>query len=83
MSEVKEDGRLSPRKRALKSGRIVFNHRHSVIDCVVRNVSANGARLIVPSVAGIPNHFDLYIGEDHHAAKVVWKSADSLGVSWT
>ena len=45
MSEVKEDGRLSPRKRALKSGRIVFNHRHSVIDCVVRNVSANGARL--------------------------------------
>jgi len=82
MSEGKEDRRQSPRKLVRKSGRIVFNNRHSVIDCVVHNISANGARLRVISVVGIPNYFDLYIGDDRRAAQVVWKSAESLGVTF-
>jgi hypothetical protein len=55
-----------------------------VIDCVVRNLSAHGALLLLPNVAGVPNDFDLCIyGETTcHLAHVVWKSKGSLGVSW-
>ena len=84
MSELKVDSRRSPRRRTLKGARIIFNDRRSVIDCVVRNLSAQGALLLVPNVVGIPSDFDLYIdGEtDCHHAHVAWKGKGRLGVSW-
>ena len=84
MSELKHDLRQSPRRRTLKGARIVFNDRRSVIDCVVRNLSAHGALLLLPNVAGVPNDFDLCIdGETAcHLAHVVWKSKGSMGVRW-
>jgi two-component system cell cycle response regulator len=80
-SDTEDRPEFSP-KRILKSGRIVFNDRHSVIDCVVREMSAKGARLMVISVLGIPESFDLQVGDDRRAARVVWKSANSLGVEF-
>ena len=82
MSEVKEDRRQSPRKRMLKAGRIVFNGRHSAIDCVVRNMSARGALLQLPNVIGIPDDFELCIEGGYRSVHVVWKSDRSLGVVW-
>jgi hypothetical protein len=82
MKSDTEDRPESSPKRTLKSGRIVFNDRHSVIDCVVREMSAKGARLMVVSVLGIPESFDLQVGDDRRAARVVWKSVNSLGVEF-
>ena len=84
MSELKADNRRSPRRRTLKGARIIFNDRRSVMDCVVRNLSAQGALLLVPNVLDIPSDFDLRIeGETHdHAAHVVRKHKGSLVVSW-
>jgi hypothetical protein len=84
MSGLHEERRRSPRKRTLKGAKIIFNHRHCVVDCVVRNLTSQGALLIVPNVAGIPNDFDLYIdGEpNNHSAHVIWKTKNSLGVAW-
>jgi hypothetical protein len=82
MSELKHDCRQSPRRRTLKGTRIVFNDRRSVIDCVVRNLSAHGALLLVPHVAGIPKDFDVCIDGETHAAHVVWMGKDSLGITW-
>jgi hypothetical protein len=56
--------RTAPRKRTLKKGRIVFNNRRSVIDCTVRNLSDGGALLLVNSLIGIPDSFDLTIDSD-------------------
>jgi hypothetical protein len=45
MFEPKEERRRPPpRQRALKKARIVFNHRRSAIDCMVRNLSPQTAR---------------------------------------
>jgi hypothetical protein len=79
----KPDRRKSLRVRFLKSARIVFNSRRSVINCTVRNMSATGALLAVPSVVGIPNEFELAMDFGVRSAKVVWKSERTVGVVWT
>jgi hypothetical protein len=82
MVELKEEGRRAPRKRTLKGARIVFNNRRSAIDCTVRNVSAHGALLLLPSIAGVPNEFELWTDGTCHTARIVWKGAGKIGVSW-
>src|SRR5260370_29330534 len=52
---------MKPRGRQLKKAKIAFNHRQSVIDCLVRNLSETGACLEVASRAGIPAAFELLI----------------------
>jgi hypothetical protein len=76
--------RVWPRTRVLKKGRIVFNERRSVIDCTIRNLSPAGALLIVRSLIGIPDCFDLSIDSDavNHAARVIWKRDDQIGVKF-
>jgi hypothetical protein len=84
MSERIEDRRQTTRKRTLKGARIIFNHRRSVINCVVHNLTAHGALLRVPNIFGIPSDFDIQLdGEaEHHSAHVVWRNKDKLGVRW-
>ena len=76
--------RTVPRKRTLKKGSIVFNNRRSVIDCTVRNLSEGGALLLVNSLIGIPESFDLTIDSDSttFAAKLMWKRENQLGVKF-
>jgi len=71
-----------PRFRTLKAGKIVFNHHGSVVDCMVRNLSATGACLVVPSTVGIPDRFDLVIapGKDARRCRVAWKDDTRVGI---
>jgi uncharacterized OB-fold protein len=71
-----------PRRKTLKGGRIVFDDKRSVVDCTVTNMSEKGASLRLPSIVGIPDTFELHIGEEVHAVWVVWKKEGSLGVMW-
>lgn len=72
------------RSRTLKSGKIVFNHRASVLDCTVRNLSDEGACLLLPSTVGIPDDFDLLIEPDKPARRcqVTWKNESRIGVTF-
>lgn len=65
-----EDRRNHPRNRVLQRGKIVYRNGHSVIDCVLLDLSAGGARLKLPSWLGVPDHFELRIeaGPSHDAA---------------
>jgi hypothetical protein len=76
--------RREPRKRTLKRGRLVFNDGRSVIDCVVRNLSPSGALLVLPSLLGIPQEFDLHIDSDRtcRAARTIWKGDGKIGVEF-
>ena len=51
------DRRRSPRTPTLKEGRIVLFSHYTVIKCTVRNISPEGALLVVPSVIGIPDAY--------------------------
>ncbi len=70
-----------PRQRTLKSARIVIDPRAPALDCIVRNLSAHGALLLVPSLA-VPDRFDLVFSasKTRHACMVAWRAHDRVGV---
>src|SRR3712207_2118031 len=51
--ESSMDQRSSQRKRTILDGRIVFNKRSSVINCMVRDLSDTGARIAFGHVLDI------------------------------
>ena len=78
-----EEKRISQRRRSLKGGRIVFNGGASTINCTIRNLSEDGAQLLVESTIGIPSEFTLMF--DHGSARscvMRWKHANTLGVAF-
>lgn len=72
-----------PRQRTLKSARIVIDAQTPVLECVVRNLSAHGALLLVPSLA-VPDRFDLVLSasQARHACRVAWRAHDRVGVEF-
>ena len=75
--------RVTPRRTTLKGGHIVFNTGRSTIDCTVRNLSRNGAKLVVASVVGIPDSFDLQLpNTTRQPCRVIWRKAKELGVEF-
>jgi hypothetical protein len=79
-----DERRAEPRPRTLKSAKIVFNLRFSVVDCTVRNMSPHGAKLIVGTQMGIPEEFDLEFDGDHttHHCNVMWRRETEIGVAF-
>ena len=71
------------RHRVLKAGTIKF-FGGGVIDCIVRNVSNEGAALQVATPFGIPGKFTLVIPADglHFACRVIWRKGLRLGVTF-
>ena len=81
---VMVERRTVARHRTLKSGKIVVQPYASVFDCTVRNLSANGALLVVASLVAIPERFDLVLGTngEQRSCRVVWRGEDRLGVAF-
>lgn len=76
--------RKQPRLRVLLKGRIYFNNGSSSIDCLVRDMSATGARLMLSETATLPEKFDLYIlqKERTYRASLRWRREDGVGVTF-
>ncbi|MBX3570214.1 MAG: PilZ domain-containing protein [Rhizobiaceae bacterium] len=82
--EVFADRRTGDRRRVLKGGRLSFNNGFGAFECVVRNLSARGARLSFGDTSAVPNAFDLLItGEDKaRSATVRWREMTAIGVAF-
>ncbi len=80
MSE--SDKRREHRHRVLKTAMIIFPGHTSDFDCVVRDLTDEGACLMVPTPLGIPEVFELAIkGEAAmRPCHVAWRKADRIGV---
>ncbi|MGE7416360.1 PilZ domain-containing protein [Methylobacterium tarhaniae] len=80
MSELRRETRL----RTFLKGRIVFNNGNSSMDCLVRDLSPSGARLMLSQTATLPDGFDLLIPakDRSHKATLRWRKADSIGVTF-
>ena len=59
MTQPYSEKRRAPRKRTLKGASIALNDRQSVITCTMRNLSASGALLILPSMQRAPAGYGL------------------------
>lgn len=60
---------LLPGRRVLKAAQLVFNGRSSVVDCTVRMLAQNGARLGVSTTMGLPKEFLLRIPSDRFESR--------------
>ncbi len=74
--------RATPRFKVLKRGTIAF--RGGGIDCMVRNLSSDGARLDVESPIGLPASFMLMIEADQfmRRCRQVWNTDRRIGVAF-
>ncbi|MEM9028003.1 MAG: PilZ domain-containing protein [Pseudomonadota bacterium] len=77
-----DERRQAPRQRVLKGAVAAYADRHMSIDCMVRDISATGARLKSAHAQMIPDTFDLIIELDGLEAEceVVWRKDGELGV---
>jgi zona occludens toxin (predicted ATPase) len=81
---MSEQPRASQRHRTLKGAKIVVNDGFSTFTCTVRNMSETGAKLLVPSVIGIPERFTLALDDGRSfACEVAWRTETELGVQFS
>jgi hypothetical protein len=78
------DRRRESRRRVFKGGRLLFNNGYGVMECVVRNLSARGARLGMGETTGVPARFDLLVAGDDgtRPARVRWRTASEVGIAF-
>jgi hypothetical protein len=77
------DKRSMVRSRSYLTGKIVYNHGACTLECVVRNMSATGAKLQVSEAVTVPAEFDLVLSHnDQRRASLRWRSGDEVGVEF-
>ncbi|HET9716659.1 MAG TPA: PilZ domain-containing protein [Pseudolabrys sp.] len=76
--------RKALRSRSLLGGMIAFNRRSSTMDCQVRNISADGAKLSFCNTATVPDRFEVTIGqrERSYEARIIWRRPEEAGVQF-
>jgi hypothetical protein len=73
------DRRRPPRRRVLKSGKILIGTHP--IPCTVRNISEIGACLKVQITTGIPAVFDFLMADEPvRTCKTIWRTDTQIGV---
>jgi hypothetical protein len=77
-----DERRAEERHKALKGARIIFNSGYGAMECLVRNQSEHGARLVFGDVAAVPNHFAIYVSgtQQRQNASVQWRYGDQVGI---
>lgn len=82
--KVFEDRRHEPRHRVLKGGTLTFNKGYGALECVVRNLSAGGARLQFGDTAAVPPRFFLRVSGEGagHPAHIRWRTLTDIGVAF-
>jgi hypothetical protein len=77
------DRRKAPRLRSLLTGTIHFDDHNSTMDCTVRNISAWGAKVVLPEAYRVPEEFNLVVPhhDQTHRAKVIWRQGEAAGLA--
>ena len=76
--------RTEQRARSLMSGKIIVGDCELSVDCVIRNLSAQGARVSAPPGIELPDAVGLLIVRDglYWDAAVAWRKGDELGLTF-
>ena len=63
---------------------IYFYNRRSVVDCLIRDISPYGARLIFSDAVATPDVLDLYIPQKEQTLRihVIWRHGQEVGVAF-
>lgn len=72
------------RQKSFLRGVVSFNNQRSALDCLIRDVSPYGARLVFAEAVSIPDAIDLYIPQKGQTlrAQVIWRHIQEIGVAF-
>jgi hypothetical protein len=72
------------RQKSFLRGMVYFNNRRSVADCLIRDISPFGARLIFSDTITTPDTMDLYIPQKEQTLRshVIWRVGHEVGVAF-
>jgi PilZ domain len=81
---IMSERRRSNRQKSFLRGCIYYNNRRSATDCLVRDISPRGARLIFSDTVSIPDVIELYLAQKQQTirAEVQWRRGDEVGVAF-
>src|SRR5437763_1366851 len=76
--------RTTTRQKALLQGRIYFNNRRMSVDCMIRDLSGDGARIKIAGAVAVPDSIELYFParDEYRHVKIQWRHGDELGVAF-
>jgi PilZ domain len=76
--------RRATRQKSFLRGCIYFNNRRSALDCLIRDISQTGARLIFSETVSIPDVVDLHIPQKDQMLRVhvQWRHGEEIGIAF-
>src|SRR3954469_16671823 len=76
--------RRTARQKSFLRGMIYFNNRRSAVDCLIRDISPYGARLIFSDAVTTPDVLELYIPQKEQTLRihVIWRHGQEVGVAF-
>ena len=76
--------RRTARQKSFLRGMIYFNNRRNVVDCLIRDISPYGARLIFSDAVTTPDVLELYIPQKEQTLRVhaIWRHGQEVGVAF-
>jgi hypothetical protein len=80
-SHAERRGGAALRRRTLLSAKIVFHDRQAVLNCMIRDMSENGAKLIFGVVPSCPKSFDLVMSSGAvRRCEIAYRRENTIGV---
>jgi hypothetical protein len=76
--------RISTRQKSFLQGRVYYNNRRSTADCLVRDISDSGARLVFSGPVALPEVMEIYLSnkQEVRRAKIQWQRGSEIGVDF-
>jgi len=79
-----DDRRHAPRHRTFLQGRVFYNNRRSTADCIIRELTDDGARLSFTDRVTLPHAFELHIPnrDQTYRVETIWNHGEEVGVTF-
>src|SRR5208283_3109125 len=76
--------RRATRQKSFLRGCVYFNKRRGAVDCLIREISDEGARIIFSDTVNVPDVVELYIPQKEQTvrARVQWRHGDVIGLAF-
>jgi hypothetical protein len=76
--------RRAPRQKSFLRGCVYFNKRRGALDCLIRDLSEHGARIIFSETVSVPDVVELYIPQKEWTlrARVQWRHGEEIGLAF-
>jgi hypothetical protein len=79
-----QERRSQQRSRTYLNGQVAFRQRYCALDCLVRDLSPDGARLVFQEESVLPAKFEFVIPHknDSRPARIVWRKRTDVGIEF-